>query len=240
MTWQPHTGETALTESEEGMLLTVDGESFGPTGDWDGLGAICFALGLDNSPMFHTANCPPFSNRWAVWHFSSVLSRSALDADMPQVIERGLQAARKLMDVERFSEIDELFSQRLALVVQHHSMRAEELHAGGEPESIPNPTPVEPLRVQPDHPPRVVVDPEIMGGTPCLAGSRLPAATLLAMVDGGGGWERIVSSWPWVTEAHVQAARGWAAAQPTVYAEISPPRLNLARARQMLERKKKD
>ena len=62
------------------------------------------------------------------------------------------------------------------------------------------------------HPPRVVVDPEVMWGIPCLAGSRLPARTLLGMVDGGDAWERIVDSWPWLTPAHVAAARCWLAA----------------------------
>ena len=59
------------------------------------------------------------------------------------------------------------------------------------------------------HPPRVVVDPEIMWGTPCLAGSRLPARTLLDMVDGGDARERVLASWPWLTPAHVDAARAW-------------------------------
>jgi uncharacterized protein (DUF433 family) len=59
------------------------------------------------------------------------------------------------------------------------------------------------------HPARVVVDPEVMCGTPCLAGSRLPVQTLLDMVNGGESWERIVHSWPWLTPAHVEAAREW-------------------------------
>jgi uncharacterized protein (DUF433 family) len=59
------------------------------------------------------------------------------------------------------------------------------------------------------HPPCVVIDPEIMSGTPCLAGSRLPAQTLLDMVDGGDPWERLVEGWPWLTPEHVNAARRW-------------------------------
>lgn len=59
------------------------------------------------------------------------------------------------------------------------------------------------------HPPRVVVDVDIMGGIPCLAGSRLPAKTLLGMVDSGDPWEVIVDGWPWLTPAHVEAARRW-------------------------------
>lgn len=44
-----------------------------------------------------------------------------------------------------------------------------------------------------------------------LAGSRLPVATLLACVDAGDSWERIVESWPFLTLAHLEAARLYAA-----------------------------
>ncbi|MEJ5999739.1 DUF433 domain-containing protein [Paucibacter soli] len=56
------------------------------------------------------------------------------------------------------------------------------------------------------HPPVVVVDPEIMAGTPCLAGSRLPASTVLACLE-KDEWSRIVESWPWLTPAHADAVR---------------------------------
>lgn len=59
--------------------------------------------------------------------------------------------------------------------------------------------------------PRVVVDPQVMGGTPCLAGSRLPVQTLLDMVDAGDAWEQIVGGWPWLTPQHVKVAREWLA-----------------------------
>jgi len=85
------------------------------------------------------------------------------------------------------------------------------------------------------HPPKVVADPEVLGGIPCLAGSRLPATTLLAMVQAGTPWESITASWPWLTPAHVEAARAWAATQPVVYAEIAPPRLlDIAKLRKRL------
>ncbi|WP_405048253.1 DUF433 domain-containing protein [Rubrivivax sp. JA1055] len=56
-------------------------------------------------------------------------------------------------------------------------------------------------------------DPDVLGGTAVFVGSRLPVTTLLACLDAGDSWERIVASWPWLTAAHVQAARRWAAAQ---------------------------
>lgn len=63
-------------------------------------------------------------------------------------------------------------------------------------------------------PPQVHSDPAILGGTPVFAGTRLPIATLLACVDSGDAWERLVASWPWLTEAHLQAARAWVAEHP--------------------------
>ena len=59
------------------------------------------------------------------------------------------------------------------------------------------------------HPPVVHCDPETMGGVPVFVGSRLPASTLLACVDAGNSWSRIVASWPWLTPEHVEAARQW-------------------------------
>lgn len=63
-------------------------------------------------------------------------------------------------------------------------------------------------------PPRVHVDPQVMGGTPVFVGTRLPVVTLLGAVDGGAPWERIVSSWPYITPEHVAAGRAWLAQQP--------------------------
>ena len=61
------------------------------------------------------------------------------------------------------------------------------------------------------HPPEVEVDADVMGGTPVFAGSRLPIANVLASVDAGVTWERLLESWPWLTQAHVEAARIYAA-----------------------------
>jgi uncharacterized protein (DUF433 family) len=64
------------------------------------------------------------------------------------------------------------------------------------------------------HPPRVHSAPEVLGGTPVFVGSRLPVVTLLACVDAREPWARLVESWPWLTEAHVAAARAWVAEHP--------------------------
>jgi uncharacterized protein (DUF433 family) len=71
--------------------------------------------------------------------------------------------------------------------------------------------------------PAVEVHPEVMGGTPVLAGSRLPVATLLACVDAGDSWERIVDSWPFLTPARVEAARAYAAQHDVAVRPWLPP-----------------
>ena len=59
--------------------------------------------------------------------------------------------------------------------------------------------------------PAIQTSPDILGGEPVFAGTRLPVRTLLACVNAGDGWERIVASWPWLTPRHLQAAREWVA-----------------------------
>ena len=63
------------------------------------------------------------------------------------------------------------------------------------------------------HPPHVTSDTKVLGGTPVFAGSRLPVETLLACVDAGTTWERILNSWPWLTSEHLAAAERFAQTQ---------------------------
>ena len=55
-----------------------------------------------------------------------------------------------------------------------------------------------------------------------FVGSRLPVTTLLACVDAGHSWERIVASWPWLTSAHLDAARAWATSRHSGSGEAVP------------------
>lgn len=60
-------------------------------------------------------------------------------------------------------------------------------------------------------PARVSVDPEVMGGAPCFIGTRVPASLVLGRFDGGESWGQPVSDYPFLTEAHIRAARAFAA-----------------------------
>ncbi len=47
--------------------------------------------------------------------------------------------------------------------------------------------------------PVVVVDPEIMGGTPCFAGTRVPVRTLLDYLEGGDPLAEFLEDFPTVS-----------------------------------------
>lgn len=53
----------------------------------------------------------------------------------------------------------------------------------------------------------IVTDPEVMGGSPCFAGTRVPASIVVESVDRGVSWERLVASYPFLTAEHLSAAR---------------------------------
>lgn len=63
--------------------------------------------------------------------------------------------------------------------------------------------------------PLIHSDPDILSGMPVFVGSRLPVEALLACVDAGERWDRLVESWPWLTPAHLEAARQWASVATT-------------------------
>lgn len=45
----------------------------------------------------------------------------------------------------------------------------------------------------------VVVDPELMGGTPCFAGTRVPVQTLLDYLEGGDTLDEFLAQFPTVS-----------------------------------------
>lgn len=59
---------------------------------------------------------------------------------------------------------------------------------------------------------RVVADHRIMGGVPCITGTRIPVATIVGLVAEGLSVEKIVAEYPQLTAADVRAALEFAAA----------------------------
>ena len=51
----------------------------------------------------------------------------------------------------------------------------------------------------------VRIDPEIMGGTPCFAGTRVPARTLIDYLEGGDSLEDFLEDFPTVSRTQAVA-----------------------------------
>jgi uncharacterized protein (DUF433 family) len=76
----------------------------------------------------------------------------------------------------------------------------------------------------------VIEDPDAMGGLPCFAGTRVTIDTVLSSLDEGMSLAEVRDSYPFLTEAHVAAAR--------VYAAIRPRRGRPRRLGEMSSRKR--
>jgi uncharacterized protein (DUF433 family) len=58
---------------------------------------------------------------------------------------------------------------------------------------------------------RITVDPEKMGGVPCIRGLRIPVATILEMVAEGMGDEEILRAYPDLEPEDIREALRYAA-----------------------------
>jgi uncharacterized protein (DUF433 family) len=59
---------------------------------------------------------------------------------------------------------------------------------------------------------RISVDHQIMGGVPCIRGTRIPVATLVGMVADGMTVEEILAAYPQLVKDDIQEALRYAAA----------------------------
>ena len=60
----------------------------------------------------------------------------------------------------------------------------------------------------------ISANPRVMGGTPVFAGSRVPIETVLASLAAGVDLEELKRSYPFLTLAHLEAARAYAQSNP--------------------------
>lgn len=58
---------------------------------------------------------------------------------------------------------------------------------------------------------RIVVDHRIMGGVPCIAGTRIPVATVVSLVAENQSVDQILASYPQLAAEDVQDALRFAA-----------------------------
>ena len=62
----------------------------------------------------------------------------------------------------------------------------------------------------------ILSDPEIMGGTPCIKGTRLTVYIVKARLDGGDTVAELVDDYPHLTVEQIEAATDYAARVPFV------------------------
>jgi uncharacterized protein (DUF433 family) len=60
----------------------------------------------------------------------------------------------------------------------------------------------------------IISDPDILGGTPCIAGTRLPVYAIAARCKAGEAPVEIIDGYPDLTIEHVLAAIAYADAHP--------------------------
>lgn len=57
----------------------------------------------------------------------------------------------------------------------------------------------------------ITSDPEVLGGKPCVAGTRLAVAFILELLAGGASREEVLEAYPQLTEEGLAAALHYAA-----------------------------
>ena len=57
---------------------------------------------------------------------------------------------------------------------------------------------------------RITLDPEVMGGKPCIRGLRLTVGTILGLLAAGRSEEEILKAYPYLEKEDIQAALTYA------------------------------
>jgi len=58
---------------------------------------------------------------------------------------------------------------------------------------------------------RITVDPQIMGGQPCIRGLRIPVSLIIKLIAGGKSTEEILKEYPELEEEDIKQALKFAA-----------------------------
>ena len=69
---------------------------------------------------------------------------------------------------------------------------------------------------------RIVVDPQIHHGKPCIKGTRVPVSVIVGSIAEGHTPERIIESWPQLTAEDIKAALKFAAEMVSHADFVSP------------------
>ena len=81
----------------------------------------------------------------------------------------------------------------------------------------------------------VKTDPEIMGGTPCVTGTRIPARQIAVMYNMGESVEGLLEGYPSLCEESIEASLDWAKVhpQPTAVPKRPPWRRKYPRRKKL-------
>ena len=71
----------------------------------------------------------------------------------------------------------------------------------------------------------VTANPKVMGGMPVFAGSRVPIETVLSSLEAGVDLEELKLSYPFLTPAHLKAARAYEQEHPRAETRLSRSRV---------------
>ncbi len=58
---------------------------------------------------------------------------------------------------------------------------------------------------------RISIDPEVMGGRPCIKGTRVTVATIVGLLASGASEQRLLELYPYVTVEDVRQSLAYAA-----------------------------
>ncbi len=72
-----------------------------------------------------------------------------------------------------------------------------------------------------DHP-RISVDERIMGGTPCVKGTRIPLYVVLDNMEGGAGFDEIIKNYPSLTREDIQAVIRFSSCLASTFTHANP------------------
>jgi uncharacterized protein (DUF433 family) len=65
-----------------------------------------------------------------------------------------------------------------------------------------------------EHVERVSIDAAIMGGAPCIGGTRIPVATIVGMMAEGMDHDQVLDDFPQLTAADIEATLRYTASRP--------------------------
>lgn len=60
---------------------------------------------------------------------------------------------------------------------------------------------------------RIVIDPQIMSGKPCIRGTRVTVGTIVGMLAAGHDVERVLEIYPYLSQEDIKQAQVYAASR---------------------------